>query len=42
MLTRGQIKRHLLPALNVGGLRRWIVYRPLAVTMAILLLPFLS
>jgi hypothetical protein len=42
MLSQGHIRGHLLPVLNVGGLRRWIVYRPLAVTMAILLLPFLS
>ena len=42
MLTRGQIKRYLLPDLNVAGLRRWIVYQPLAVIMAILLLPSLS
>src|SRR5580700_5158741 len=42
MLTRGQIKRYLLPDLNVGGLRRWIAYQPLALLLAILMLPSLS
>ena len=42
MLTRGQIKRNLLPDLNVGGLRRWIAYQPLTLLLAILLLPSLS
>src|SRR5580700_961532 len=42
MLTRGQIKRYLLPDWNVARLRRWIVYQPLALIMAILLLPSLS
>src|SRR5271170_428629 len=36
------IRRHLLPGLNAGGLRRWIGYQPLALMMAILLLPSLS
>src|SRR5579862_5375177 len=40
MLT--QIRKHLLPDLNAGGLRRWIVYQPLAVFLAILLAPAAS
>ena len=42
MLSQGNVRGHLLPALNVGGLRRWVVYQPLALIMAILLLPSLS
>ena len=42
MLTRRQIRRQLLPDLNPGGLRRWIIYRPLAVMLAILMAPAVS
>src|SRR5271156_3553078 len=42
MPNLGHIRRHLLPGLNAGGLRRWIGYQPLALIMAFLLLPSLS